>query len=87
MLTLLLPLIMATVISKESEEERGSGRSNNIFKLDGFKYNKDGKEWFNGRVVDDWNKLGSRVVSASRTDAFKRRLDKLVDNEVKWRVS
>lgn len=35
---------------------------------------------------DEWNKLGRRVVSASAIDAFKRRLDILVDSEVMWRL-
>ena len=59
--------------------EPGRTRSNG-FKLDKFRFNKDmGKYWFTNRVVDEWNKLSSHVVSANTLDSFKRRLDKFMD--------
>ncbi len=35
------------------------------FKLDKFRFNEDiGKNWFTKRVVNEWNRLSSHVVSA-----------------------
>ena len=35
---------------------------------------------FSNRVVNDWNKLPSEVITADSTDAFKNRLDKFWSN-------
>ncbi len=49
------------------------------------RYNKDtGKNWFTNRVVDEWNRLSSHVVSANTIDTFKKRLDKFMDGEDRW---
>ncbi len=40
-----------------------------------------GKNWFTNRVVDEWNRLSSHVVSANTMDSFKRRLDEFIDGE------
>ncbi len=61
--------------------EQGRTRSNG-FKPDKFRFSKDiGKNWFTNRVVDEWNRLSSHVVSANTMDCFKRRLDKFMDGE------
>ena len=53
---------------------------NNGFKLDKCRFNTEmGRNWFTNRVVDDWNKLISRVVNANSIDSFKRRLDKFME--------
>ncbi len=36
---------------------------------------------FTSRVLDEWNRLSSHVVSANTTDSFKRRLDKFIDGD------
>ncbi len=54
---------------------------------DGSKQNKSRfskdirKNWFTSRVVDEWNRLSSHVVSTNTIDTFKRRLDKFMDRE------
>ncbi len=53
-----------------------------IGKIGKFRLNKDiGKNWFTNRVVDEWNRLSSTVVSANTTDTFNIRLDKFMDGE------
>lgn len=65
-------------------KEPGGMRSNG-FKSDKFRFNKDiGKNWFTNRVVDEWNRLDSHVVGANTIATFKRRLDKVMDSEVRW---
>ncbi len=65
-------------------KEQGRTRSNG-FKLDKFRFNKDvGKNWFTNRVVDEWNRLSSHVVSANTIDTFKKRLDRFIDGERRW---
>ncbi len=62
--------------------EQGRTRSNG-FKLDKFRITKDiGKNWFTNRVVDEWNRLSSHVVSGNTVDSFKRRLDKFIDGKI-----
>ncbi len=64
--------------------EQGRTRSNE-FKLHKFRFSKDiGKNCFTNRVVDEWNRLSSHVVSANTMDSFKRRLDKFMDGEDRW---
>ncbi len=65
--------------------EQGRTRSNG-FKLDKFIFSKDiGKNWFTKRVVDEWNRLSSHVVSANSIDTFKKRLDRFMDGDGRWR--
>ena len=45
-----------------------------------------GRNWFSNRVVDDWNRLTSHVVSAESLDSFKRRLDKFMDRDDRWSI-
>ncbi len=61
----------------------GPGRTrSNGFKLEKFRFNKDiGKNWFTNRVVYEWNRLSSHVVSGNTIDTFKKRLDKFMDGE------
>ncbi len=62
--------------------EQGRTRSNG-FKLHKFRFSKDiGKNWFTSRIVDEWNRLSSHVVSANTIDCFKRRLDKFIDGRI-----
>ncbi len=64
--------------------EQGRTRSNG-FKLDKFRFSrKIGKNQFTNRVVDEWNRLSSYVVSANTIDSFKRILDKIMDGEDRW---
>ncbi len=61
-------------------QQRRTG--SNGFKLDKFWFNKDiGKNWFTSRVVDEWYRLSSLVVTGNTIDTFKRRLDKFMDRE------
>ncbi len=63
---------------------QGRTRSNG-FKLDKFRFSKDiGKNWFRNRVVDEWNRLSSHVVSANTIDSFKKMLDKFMDGDDRW---
>ncbi len=64
--------------------EQGWTRSNG-FKLYKFRFNKDiGKNWFTNRVVDEWNRLSSHVVSGNTIDSFRKRLDKFMDGKDRW---
>ncbi len=56
---------------------REQGRTpSNWLKLDKFKFSKDiGKSWYTNRVVDEWNRLSSHVMSGNTIDTFKKRLD------------
>ena len=57
----------------------------NGFKLDKWRFNTEiGRNWFTNRVVDEWNRLSSQVVSANSIDSFKRRLDKFMDGDGRW---
>ncbi len=40
--------------------------------------------WFTNRVVNDWNKLGRRVVSGETIGSFKKRLDECMDKDNRW---
>lgn len=42
-----------------------------------------GRNWFTNRVVDEWNRLNSQVVSANSIDSSKRRPDKSVDGDAR----
>ncbi len=65
-------------------KEQGRTRSNG-FKLDKFGFSKDiAKNWFTNRVVDEWSRLSSHVVSANTIDTLKKRLDKFMDGEDRW---
>ncbi len=68
------------LIVKEQSRMRSNG-----FKLDKFGFNRDiGKNWFTNRVVDEWNRLSSHVVSGNTIDTFKKRLDKFMDWDDRW---
>ncbi len=68
------------LVIREQSRTRSSG-----FKLDKFKFSKDiGRNWFTNRVVDEWNRLSSHVVSANTIDTFKKMLDKFMDGEGRW---
>lgn len=57
----------------------------NGFKLDKFRFNRDiGKNWFINRVVDEWNRFSSYVVSVNIIVIFKNRLDKFMDSDIRW---
>ncbi len=57
----------------------------NVYKLDKFRFKKEiGKNWFTNRVVEEWNKLSKKVVSARTINCFKRRLDKYMDEDDRW---
>ena len=60
----------------------GLGRTRtNGYKLETFRFKKEmGKNWFTNRVVNEWNRLSSHVVSAIFIDCFKNRLDKFMDS-------
>lgn len=48
----------------------------NGFKLDKFRLKKEiGRHWFGNRVVDEWNKLPSNIVSVNPLNSFKYRLN------------
>ncbi len=46
---------------------------------------KTGMNWFTNRVVDEWNRLSSHVVSANTIDTFKKMLDKFMGGEGRFR--
>ena len=72
--------INKVLIVREQNRTRSNG-----FKLDKFRFNREiGKNWFTNRVVDEWNRLSSHVVSANTIDTFKKRLDKFMDGEGRW---
>jgi len=57
-------------------DEKGITRSNG-YKLIGQKFNTDiAKVYFSNRVVNDWNKLPSNIVSSQNLETFKSRLHK-----------
>ena len=64
----------------------GPGRTRtNGYKLKKFRFKKEiGKNWFTNRVVDEWNRLSSHVVSAKSIDCYKNRLDKFMDSDDRW---
>ena len=39
---------------------------------------------FTYRVVDDWNRLNQKVVSAHMIESFKRRLNGIMDGDERW---
>ena len=58
----------------------------NGFKLEKSRFKKElGKNWFANRVVDEWNRLSNQVVSAKTLESFKRRLDKHMDGDDRWK--
>ncbi len=64
--------------------KQGRTRSNG-FKLDKVRFNRDiGKHWFTNRVVDEWNRLSSHVVSGNTIVTFKNRLDIFMDSDIRW---
>ena len=72
--------INKVLIVREQNRTRSNG-----FKLDKFRFNREiGKNWFTNRVVDEWNRLSSHVVSANTIDTFKKRLHKFMDGESRW---
>ena len=42
------------------------------------------RNWFSNRVVDEWNRLNNHIVSAQTLGSFKKRLDKLMDEDDRW---
>ena len=49
------------------------------------RYNKEiGENWFANRLVDNWNRRSYEVVSAESIASFKRRLDKVIPDEVSF---
>ncbi len=57
----------------------------NGLKLNKFRFNKHIRmNWFTDRVVDEWNRLSSHVVSANTINTFKKRLDKFMDGKDRW---
>ena len=72
--------VSETLIVSNQERTRSNG-----FKLDKWRFNTEiGRNWFTNRVVDEWNRLSSQVVSANSIDSFKRRLDKFMDGDGRW---
>ena len=42
------------------------------YKLEKFRFKKEiGKNWFTNRIVDEWNRLSSHVVSPKSIGCFK----------------
>ena len=39
------------------------------------------KNWFSNRVVDEWNRLNNDFVSAQTLASFKRKSDKVTDED------
>ena len=57
----------------------------NGFKLEKCRFSKEiGVNWFANRVVDNWNKLSYKVVSAESIASFKKILDKIMDGDARW---
>ena len=64
--------------------QQGITRSNG-FKLEKIRFRKEiGRNWFSNRVVGEWNRLGSQVVSAKTIACFKKRLDSFMDRDDRW---
>ena len=64
----------------------GPGRTRtNSYKLEKFRFKKEIlKNWFTNRLVDEWNRLSSHVVSAKSIGCLKNRLDKFMDSDDRW---
>ncbi len=59
---------------------QGSG-----YKLEKLRFRTDvGRYWFTNRVVNDWNRLGRKVVSDETIGSFKKRLDECMDRDDRW---
>ena len=66
---------------KMFEIQNDTATRNNGMKLKGKRCNTNiGKNYFNIRVVEHWNKLPAIVVSAKTIDTFKARLDKYFES-------
>ncbi len=49
------------------------------------KEKKERENWFSNRVSDIWNGLRNQVVSAKTIKSFKRRLDKYMIGDDRWK--
>ena len=59
---------------------------NNGINLEKFRFKrKIERNWFSNRVVDEWNRLN--IVSAQTLGSFKRRLDKFMDEDDRWKYA
>ena len=69
------------VISKVLRVNNQVIARNNWFRLKKFRFTREmGRKWFSNRVVDEWNRLSNRVVSAWTMGSFKR-MDKFIDED------
>ena len=58
---------------------------NNGFKLNKFRFRKEiGRNWFTNRVLGEWNGLSSHIINANSLGSFKNRLDRFMDEDVRW---
>ena len=84
-LTVLYICIQDNFLHLKKRGYSGPGRTRtNGYKLEKFRFKTEiGKNWFTNRVVDEWNRLISHVVSAKSIDCFKNRLDKFMSDD-RW---
>ena len=69
------------VISKVLRVNNQVIARNNWFRLKKFRFTREmERKWFSNRVVDEWNRLSNRVVSAWTMGSFKR-MDKFIDED------
>ncbi len=72
--------MMTYCVVSSKDRARGSG-----YKLEKLRFRTDvGRYWFADRVVEDWNRLGRRVISAETIGSFKKRLDECMDRDDRW---
>ena len=45
----------------------------------------DSLNWFSNKVVDEWNELSNHIVSGETMGSFKRRLDKFMGEDDRWK--
>lgn len=59
---------------------------NNGFSLEMNRFKKEiGKHWSSNRMVDEWIGFRNQVVSAVRTRSFKRKLNKYMNGDARWK--
>ena len=64
----------------------GVNNQKNGFKQEKFRFARGtGRNRFSNRVVDEWNKFNNHIVKAQTLGSFKRRLDKFIGEDDRWK--